>query len=155
MATPFLVKLACNTGTHGATATSLIELLVAVAISGILFSGAIVGYQQASLRAEWSAYSLAAHSLALQRLEQTRACQWDTLASPAIDELIAGNFPDQIDILDVPVTGTNFVYATNNVTITTISVDPPLRMIQVDCTWDLMEKGPFTNTIAVYRAPDQ
>ena len=136
-------------------AFSLIEVMIAIVILAVMFTGAILGYRQSSIRAEWSAYSLAAHSLALQRLEQARACQWDTLASPAIDELVQDNFPEQIEILDVPVSGDNFVYATNTVAISVISTDPPLKMIQASCTWSFMNTGPFTNTIAVYRSPDQ
>ena len=45
----------------------------------------IVGYLQAAVRAEWSAYSLAAQSLAVMRLEQSRAAKWDRLAYPPVD----------------------------------------------------------------------
>ena len=46
-------------------------------------------------------------------------------------------------------------YATNYTTVSDISVDPPLRMIQVDCVWRFMGGRLFTNTVITYRAPDQ
>jgi hypothetical protein len=57
-------------------------------------------------------------------------------------------------VLDVPVTGTP-VYATNYVSISTVSVNPPLRELRTDCVWRLNERGPFTNSIVTLRAPDQ
>jgi len=66
----------------------------------------------------------------------------------------AANFGQQVLILDVPVTGTNYVYATNNTTITTLSTDPPLKMISVDTIWRFPRGRVFTNSVATYRAPD-
>jgi hypothetical protein len=126
-----------------------------MAIAGVLIAGLILGYQQTLERAEWSAHSLAANSLAMMRLEQTRAAKWDTLATPVVDELVASNFPPAIEILDIPIAGTNVALATNITTISTISANPPLRLIEVQCVWSFYTGRVFTNTVTTYRAPDQ
>jgi hypothetical protein len=142
---------------HGrnADAFTLAEILIASTLGLITIGASFYGYILSAKRAEWSAYSLAANSLALQRLEQTRACRWDPLAALPVDELVSANFPVQISVLDIPAAGTNTVYATNYTTITTIQTDPPLKLIRVDCCWMFVKKGPYTNTVATYRAPDQ
>jgi hypothetical protein len=58
-------------------------------------------------------------------------------------------------LLNVPQTGDGPQYATNTVTISTVSDDPPLKLIRVDCVWRFMSRGLFTNTKTAYRAPDQ
>lgn len=136
-------------------AFSLPEVLVAIAITGIGLSGIIYGYVSTSTRGEWSAYSLAAHSLAMQRMEQTRACKWDQQAWPIVDELVSSNFPMQVNILDIPISGSNVVYATNFTVIRSISTNPAVKLIKVDCVWRFMQRGLFTNTLVTYRAPDQ
>lgn len=40
------------------------EVAMAMAIAGLVLGGIILGYVQILQRAKWSAYSLAAHSLA-------------------------------------------------------------------------------------------
>lgn len=136
---------------------TLAEVIIAMAITALSLSGVVVGYIMAAQRAEWSAYSLAAQSLATQRLEQTRAAKWDPRASPAVDELTVANFPTvPTNILDIPINSTNYVYATNFTAITALTNGgAPLKMIRVDCVWSLQKRGPFTNTIVTYRSPDQ
>ncbi len=138
-------------------AFTLAEVVVASAVSAVAFASTIYGYVSSAKRAEWAGYSLAAHSLAMQRLEQARACKWDPMSGTnGVDQLVATNFPGTTtNILDIPITGTNIVYATNTTTITTISTNPALKMIRVDCTWKFMGKGPYTNTVATMRGPDQ
>jgi hypothetical protein len=133
----------------------LVEVVVSLAIGATVFAGILLAYAQSAERAEWSAYSQAAHSLALQRLEQARSARWDRLSYPPVDELVSNNFPLQVEVLDIPVSGGRFTYATNHTTIGTVSTDPPLRFIQVDCVWSFLDRGLFTNTITTYRAPDQ
>jgi len=124
-------------------------------IAALVIGVTINGYVSAATRAERSAYSLAAHSLALQRIEQVRSAKWDPGTFPPTDEVVQSNFPVVTNILDIPVSGTNLVYATNYTTISTVSVSPPLRMIRVDCLWTFMNRKISTNTIITYRAPDQ
>ena len=103
--------------------------------------------------AEWAAYSLAAHSLAMQRIEQTRAAKWDPAGFPPVDDLT--NRPPAVDILDIPISGTNIAYATSITTIATVSLNPPLKKIRVECVWPFVNRGLFTNVVVTYRAPDQ
>lgn len=137
---------------------TLTEVIISQAIAGLVFAGVLAGFVQSSTRAEWSAYSLAAQSLAMERLEQARAAKWDPLAYPPVDKLVATNFPVMVSIMDIPVVGTNFSYATNITLIKEISVYPPLKHIQVSCVWAFVSAGKrklFTNTVAVMRGPDQ
>jgi prepilin-type N-terminal cleavage/methylation domain-containing protein len=148
---------------------TLAEVVIALAISALLFAGLVLGFIESSRRAQWSADNLAAQSLALQGLEQARAAQWDPLAQTPIDNCVQSNFPPvTTNILDVPISGgntNNYIYATNTWTITTINtnitgnnVSYPSKMIRVDCTW-LFKSGArttlFTNTVSTLRAPDQ
>lgn len=136
------------------SAFTLVEVGLSAVIAAMTIAGIIYGYTQSSKRAEWSSYSLAAQAAAVQRMEQTRACRWDT--ETGVDQLISGNFPVQIVLMDLPVIGTNGFYGTNTTTITTISASPPLmRMVRVDCVWRFPITGRlFTNTVATYRSPD-
>jgi hypothetical protein len=136
-------------------AFTLAEVVIATALAALVVGGSIYGYVIAAQRAEWSAYSLAAQNLALQRLEQTRAAKWDPLGYPTVDELLAANFPAQVSVLDIPISKTNIVYATNYTVISTISANPPLKMIRVDCVWPFFNRGSFTNSVATYRSADQ
>ena len=133
----------------------LIEVIMSVAISSISIGGVLQGYLMASKRVEWMACSQAANSLAAQRIEQVRAAKWDLLAYPVVDEVVGSNFPTSVATLEMPTVGNNAVYGTNVVTITTVSVNPPMKMISVECTWRGGNWGLFTNTISVYRSPDQ
>ncbi len=134
---------------------TLPELVIATAIAAISLSGVIYGYILSAQSAEWSAYNLAANSLAIQRLEQTRSAKWDRQASPPVDDVVPTNFPVVVEILDIPITKTNVVLATNLTTISTVSTLPPLKMIRVDCSWLFTSGRVFTNTVVTYRAPDQ
>jgi prepilin-type N-terminal cleavage/methylation domain-containing protein len=136
---------------------TLAEVVVAIAIATLSFGGVISGYVVTADRAQWSAYSLAAQSLALQGVEQARAAKWDPKAWPAVDELGVTNYTE-VDMLDVPVSG-QAVQATNYLSITVVSQDPPLRQLRADCVWSLpngrRSRGPFTNTVITYRTADQ
>ena len=132
---------------------TLVEVLVALGIGVLIFGGVLVGYVQSAQMAEWSSCNLAAYDLAMQHLEMARATKWDTQAS--IDDLVSSNFPPTVEVLDVPLWGTNVMYATNTTSISTVSTDPPLKMIQVQTVWAFGSRGLFTNETATYRGPDQ
>lgn len=134
---------------------TLMEVLVSILIMTMTVVATVNGYLLSSYRAEWSAHSLAAHSLALQRIEQVRAAKWDQAAYPAVDQVVQANFPVTTNVLDLPSSGTNMVYATNYTTITTVSTNPPLKMVRVDCVWQFPGRGVYSNTVVSYRAPDQ
>jgi prepilin-type N-terminal cleavage/methylation domain-containing protein len=133
---------------------TLIETLVAMAVLGIMVVGIVAGFVQSQRAAEWSAYTFAAQSLAMQPIEQGRAARWDPYAGVPIDEVT--NLPAiTTNILDVPISGTNIVYATNRIWVRTISATPPLKEIYVECTWRFLNRGVFTNSVLTYRAPGQ
>jgi len=137
---------------------TLIEVVIAVSISTMVFAAVIYGYIGANDRSEWSAYSFAAQSLALQATEQARTAQWVPQNWPPIDDLGVTNYT-QIGMLDITLSGAP-VFATNYVSITTITNSPEIRQLRADCVWVLVTRyhgalGPFTNTAVTFRAPDQ
>ena len=137
---------------------TLAEVLISIVIAGTAVTGIVGGYHVVVQRAEWSSASAAAQLQAMRRLELVRAARWNP-ACPSYptnaNDLVMENFPEVEWPLDVPQTGTTVLTATNRVTIADISVNPPLRMIQVECVWSLPSRGTYTNTIISYRAPDQ
>jgi prepilin-type N-terminal cleavage/methylation domain-containing protein len=136
-------------------AFTLIEALMALVILGIMVTGIVSGFVQAHRSAEWSSTSLAAQSLAMQSIEQARAAKWDPNKATPVDQLVQTNFPTTNWVLDVPISGTNILYGTNVITISQVSIDPPLKEIKVECTWSFSNRGVFTNSVLTYRAPDQ
>ncbi|MBU6411249.1 MAG: hypothetical protein KGR98_12760 [Verrucomicrobia bacterium] len=134
---------------------TLIEVLFASVLLILLGGGILYGYFQAARTTDWQAHSLAAESMAMERLEQTRAASWDTKATPPVDQLVNANFPVLVQALNLPVVGTNYADATDYTAISTVSVSPPLRMIQVDCVWQFTDGKIYTNTVVTYRSPDQ
>jgi type II secretory pathway pseudopilin PulG len=138
-------------------AFTLVEVMIAFALSLLFIGGMIYGYIGSAQRAEWTGYSIAAQSLASQSIEQTKSCQWNIDATPPIDELITANFPPRTNILDLPVRkgGSNAILATNFITITTAQVTPAVKCIRVDCVWPWVigrKSRVFTNTIVTYRS---
>ena len=132
---------------------TLEEVVVSMAISALTIGGVASGYVTTNKRAEWSTYSAAAQSAALQQIEQARAAKWDPLALPATDELVSANFPVTTAKLDLPGASGTVAYVTNRTTITRLSVDPPLKLIRVDSSWSFQSRGPFTNSVTTYRSP--
>jgi type II secretory pathway pseudopilin PulG len=157
------VYLRSNAGKKTATGFTLVDVLLAFLIVGLVMSGISYGYVQANQMAEWSSLSLAAQSYASQGIEQTRAAKWDTqlystnTGYGTADETGPTNFSVQYDILDVPVKGAG-VYATNYITVSTISQspNPALRQIYVSCVWQSPRTGQlYTNNMVTLRAPDE
>jgi len=139
-----------------AQAMTLVEVLVAFAISGLAVSGIVYGYVFSINSAERFSMSLAANAQASERMEQIRGALWNSSSSPVIDQVQASNFPNQTVTLDLSGSGTGVSYATNIVTITDISTSPPLRRVRVDCVWTFGARSQLmTNTIETCRAPDQ
>jgi hypothetical protein len=134
---------------------ALSEVVLSIAVSALSVAAVISSSVLSARSADWISHSTAADAAANARMEQTRAAKWDTGATPVIDDLTSANFPAQVVPLYVPVVGTAMLYGTNRVTITPISSSPPLKMVQVDCVWSYPERGPFTNSVVMYRSPDQ
>jgi Tfp pilus assembly protein PilV len=136
-------------------AFTLAETVVSMALTALMISGLVSGFLQTARQAEWSAYSYAAQSQALWRLEQVRAAAWDPMNFPPVDDVQTNNFPLLVVILDIPKPGGNITYATNRTFITTISTTPPLRMVVVECSWRFPNRGVYTNSVRTYRTTDQ
>jgi len=134
---------------------TLAEVVIAAGILALCIGGIITGYVSSSRRIEWSAYSLAAQSLAVQRMEQARACKWDLGAYPVVDgELQASNFPAQVLILDVPMNSSNNIVATNITEVFDIQTNyPPIKMVRVRCIWPFNDGRTYTNSLISYVIP--
>ena len=158
---------------------SLIEVVIAAGIVAVVYGLILNCYIQSGLRAQWSGYSLAAQSLAIQQIEQARAAAWDpATGNNQITNLTlfgrSYNSSSQTwsgyatNILDVPYSSTNVVRATNYVTIQLINCNNTnnplvqLYMISVDTVWPFyyrsFNKGSgtyyFSNVVSTYLAPD-
>jgi hypothetical protein len=157
-------------------AFTLAEVVMAVAIAALVFGGILAANVQLTKRAEWSGQSLAAQALAIQQLEQARAGVWDdTTGVQQRNELTNLNLVGWTynaatgvgkgyswSDLDLPIAGTNYIRATNYVTVTLLTnvTGLPaikLQMVQVDTVWRFLGFGAtrlYTNRLATYYAPD-
>lgn len=148
---------------------TLAEVTISIVIAGMVFGGILTGYIQSAKRAEWSGYSLAAQAYGIQQLEQARSATWDISSTPNVNQLtnltmigwaFSGNAWKGYTWtnIDIPYSGSNYVRATNFVTVSnvTISVTPPVSVqsVRVDTVWSYQNKN-VTNTMVNYYAPDQ
>ena len=139
-------------------AFTLVEVVISLALAVLVYGGILKGYVIITDQAEWSCYSLAAQSLAMQGVEQSRSAEWDPQSWPPTDELGTTNYRT-VEQLDVPISG-NPVFATNYISVSMVNTNPPLRMLRTDCIWYLPSRGvktrgPFTNTVVTLRCSDQ
>jgi len=134
---------------------TLVEVVIALAITGVTLGGIVAGYIYCTTSAVKAALVQAASARALERIEQARSAQWDTAGSTNVDQLVATNFPNEVVSLDKPGSGSGGTSATIVTTISQISVTPPIRDIRVDCIWQFQGTQWITNTIETIRAPDQ
>ena len=133
---------------------SLMEVVMAMALTGIAVAGVVSGFM-CSLRASTAThYAGAAQLLAVQGLERVRAARWDAIAYPMLDEVVSSNFPPTMAVLDRDGSGTSCVYATNYTTINTVSTNPWLKMIRIDCAYSYGPGKVFTNTLSSYRGTE-
>jgi prepilin-type N-terminal cleavage/methylation domain-containing protein len=151
---------------------TLIEVVMSIAIVCMVFGGMVIAYTNTGLRLEWTGYSLAAQSLALETIEQARASVWDPSQTPPVNEITNltlfntsisnGVFSGcSTNILDVPYESTNYIVATNYVTIQMININSntniQAEVLQVQTVWPFfMRKANlyFTNTVCTIIAPD-
>jgi prepilin-type N-terminal cleavage/methylation domain-containing protein len=158
---------------------TLAEVLIAVVIVALVFATILSGYMSGAKRAEWSGFALAAQSASVSSVEQARSAVWDiamnknqiasmalsgyTSNSTALGGYVITGYVT--NILDIPWKGTNYLIATNFITITLFpennAATPPvqLQMIQVDTVWPFTDWGNFatryyTNSTCTYMAPD-
>lgn len=134
---------------------TLAETMISIMIMGLVFSGVLLTYTRSSQRAEWSGLSLAAEALCVRQMEQFRAVLWDTQTIPILDNT-TNIATSNTTILDIPISGTNVVWATNTFTITSFTGAGPsyYKMIVSQTVWAWNGKI-FTNQLVDYRCPDQ
>ena len=158
---------------RGTAAFTLVEVVIAALIVGLVFGGIINCYIQSGLRVQWTGYSLAAQNLAMEVLEQAKAASWDPTKSK--NEVMAMNLMGtnynsgtgtytgySTAILDVPYAGTNFTLATNFVTVQLITgvggqTNVAVQFVRVDTVWPFSMRSTnvfFTNTVATIMSPD-
>jgi type II secretory pathway pseudopilin PulG len=135
-------------------AFTLIEVAVSTVIAALVMAGMFKGYTMASRRAQFSSYSLAASAMAMKQMERIVASQWVISGESVTNIFNPALTVVQTNALGMPSNGTNLVYATNFATVTLLSLNPPYLMVRVDCVWNFMGMGVFTNTMAVLRGPD-
>ncbi len=148
---------------------TLAEVVICIVIAGLVFGGILTGYIQSAKKAEWSGYSLAAQAYGIQQLEQARAAVWDISSTTNVNQITNLNMTGWAysanawrgyswTNIDIPYSGTNFIRATNFVTVSnvTVSVMPPvsLHSVRVDTVWRFQGEN-VTNTLVNYYAPDQ
>ena len=134
---------------------TLVEVVIALAITGLMVGGIVTGYIYCTTSAVKAELAQAANARAMERIEEARSARWDTSSWPVVDQLVATNFPDEVVSLDMPGTNTVGTSATIQTTISQISLTPPIRRICVDCIWQFRGVELITNTIETIRAPDQ
>jgi type II secretory pathway pseudopilin PulG len=134
---------------------TLVEVVVALAITGLTLGGIVAGYIYCTTAAVKAELTQAANARAMERLEQTRSARWDTSVWPNVDQLVATNFPSEVVSLDTPGSGSGGTSATIETTISQISLHPPIRRIRVDCRWRFRGVELITDTMETIRAPDQ
>jgi hypothetical protein len=138
-------------------AFTLVEVVICTFIIMLVFGAIIGGHIQTSYRAEWAGLSLAAQAAGVQQLESAKCAVWDPQQIPVQDEI--NKLPRVTStLLDLPVSGTNTVYATNYTTVTLMQNGGYSNYcVQVDTVWPFRWKNQtvyYTNTILAYYAPD-
>ena len=135
---------------------TLPEVMISLVIMLMVFGAIINAYIQGSYRAAWTGYSLAAQAAAIQQLESAKAAVWDP-SQINMDQIGGLTNPTYV-MLDLPVTGTNAVYATNYTTVILLQNGVYSNyFVQVNTVWPFRWKNQtsyYTNTIADYYAPE-
>jgi prepilin-type N-terminal cleavage/methylation domain-containing protein len=139
---------------RGRAGMTLIEVVIALAITGLTVGGIVSGYIYCTTAAVKAELFQAANAKALERLEQTRGAIWDTSSYPVVDQLVASNFPDETVTLDMPGTNAIGTTATIQTTIAQISASPLIRSVHVDCIWQFRGSELITTSVETIRAPN-
>jgi hypothetical protein len=134
---------------------TLVEVAVALAITGLMVAGIVTGYIFCTTSTVKDSLYMAGNARAMERLEETRSAIWAPYRGDPEDDLVATNFPDKVVTLDLSGSGSDTTSATLKTDISQISLSPPVRRIRVDCIWQFRGVELITNTIETIRAPDQ
>ena len=140
---------------RGRAGTTLVEVAIALAITGLTVGGIISGYIYCTGAVVKAELVQAANARVMQRIEEARSARWDTSVWPIVDQLVATNFPDESVTLDMPGSDSGGTSAVIQTTISQLSLTPPTRSIRVDCIWQFRGVEQITNTVETIRGPDQ
>jgi prepilin-type N-terminal cleavage/methylation domain-containing protein len=133
---------------------TLVEVVIALAIAGLMVAGLVTGYIYCSTSTVKDSLYMAANTRAMERLEDTRSAIWAPTRAQPVDQLVATNFPDKTVDLNLAGSSSAVTSATLQTTIFQISDKPPLRGIHVDCIWQF-QGATIVTSIETLRAPDQ
>jgi len=137
----------------GREAFTLIEVVFAAAIAGLVMAGMFQGYTLVGRQAQFSACSYAATATAMSQMEQVIAANW-VPSPPYINNTLLTLSSTNPGNLCLPSAGGSVINCTNITQVTLVSSNPPYAMIKVQCIWTMPNYGGvFTNTVAVLRAP--
>jgi prepilin-type N-terminal cleavage/methylation domain-containing protein len=140
---------------QGRAGMTLVEVVIALAITGLTVGGICAGYIYCTTSAVKAELVQAASARAMERIEEARSAQWDTSSYPPTNQLVAANFPDEIVSLDLSGTNAGGTSATIQTHISQLSTNPSFAKIHVDCIWQFRGTGWITNSVETIRAPDQ
>jgi prepilin-type N-terminal cleavage/methylation domain-containing protein len=161
MKTRFLNQKVVQFPPRGRAGMTLVEVVVALAITGLVVAGIVTGYIFCTTSTVKDSLYMAANARAMERIEETRSAIWAPYRAQPVDELVATNFPDKIVTLDLSGSGSAITSATLKTDISQIlpsSSSPfsaPVMRIRVDCIWQFKGGDFITNSIETCRAPDQ
>src|ERR1035441_9607134 len=149
---------------------TLVEVVISLAIVTLLFNGILTAYIQSNRQAEWAGYSLAAQAIGIQQIEQARSAVWDfnvnqltnlNLQSWTFNAATQMGTGYTTNVLDVPISGTNIVIATNYVSLKMLNLtglpNIQVQMVTVDTVWPFQSytgRRVFTKRTASYIGPD-
>lgn len=136
------------------SAMTLVEVVLAVGIFGLVFGTVLKGLVQANLRASWISFDTAASRIAEQRIEQAQNARWEP--DTPIDEVIPSNFPTNTYVLDTNPGGSTTVLATSTIQIASVTNGTIVyKVLTSEVKWMFLNRGPFTNSVVTVRSPDQ
>jgi hypothetical protein len=128
------------------------EVVMSMGIAVLVCAAIMKTYTMASRRAFFASCSLAANAQAMSYLEKAIYAPWKPTIG--LNNLLSMSSTNPSN-LEMPVQDVNVYTCTNITTVTLVSATPPYyAMIRVDCVWNFMGLGTFTNTVAVLRGPD-
>lgn len=137
---------------RGEAGFTLIEVVFAAAIAGLVLAGMFEGYNMAGRQAQFSACNMAANAMAESSLEQVLAADW---VPSYQNNTFLGLSSTNTANLCLPGTTGATATCTNIITVSQVSSIPPYAMVKVQCIWDFPTYGgTFTNTVCVLRAPN-
>jgi prepilin-type N-terminal cleavage/methylation domain-containing protein len=157
--TRFLNQKAVQFPPRGRAGMTLVEVVVALAITGLMVAGLVTGYIFCTTSTVKDSLYMAANARAMERMEETRSAIWSLYGPNPQDDLVTNNFPDKVVTLDLSGSGSAITLATLKTDISQILPSPslpnaaPVRRIHVDCIWQF-QGVEIVTSIETCRAPN-